>query len=215
MTTPRQILFVSLCILAAVASYVLTPKQMLADIDPVNLEQMVPMEFGAWKVLPQNESVITSSEQEEFIKSIYSQVLSRVYTDANGHQVMLSIAYTRDQSDNSGKQSHKPEICYPAQGFNITDRDLYSLNTQFGVIKAMHLIAKLKDRIEPITYWTTIGNVNVSNQFDSKIAQIDYGFNNILSDGNDYVYSYELHKVFINSLINTLSAHDRKRLSGL
>lgn len=224
MTRTRQILFAVISFFVALASYALTPKQMLADIDPVNLEQMIPMEFGTWKALSINENVITSPEQDEFIKNIYSQVISRVYTDTAGHQIMLSIAYTRDQSDNSGKQSHKPEICYPAQGFNVSNRSKYSLNTQFGTFNTIHLIAKLNDRVEPITYWTTIGNVNVSNQFDAKIAQINYGLNDTLGDGlifrvsnisNDYIYSYELHKEFIDSLIGTLSEHDRKRLTGL
>ena len=107
MTTARQALLAALCLLAALGAYLLTPRQMLADLEPVNLEQMVPKQFGDWRALPQNDDVITSPEQDAFIKSIYSQVLSRVYVDDAGHRIMLSIAYTRDQSDNAGTQSHE------------------------------------------------------------------------------------------------------------
>ena len=66
MTTARQALLAALCLLTALGAYLLTPRQMLADLEPVNLEQMVPKQFGDWKALPQHDGVITSPEQEAF-----------------------------------------------------------------------------------------------------------------------------------------------------
>lgn len=224
MTTARQALLAVLCVLAALGAHLLTPRQLLADLEPVNLEQMVPLQFGEWKALPQHDDVITSPEQEAFIKSIYSQTLSRVYADSQGHRIMLSIAYTRDQSDNSGTQSHKPEICYPAQGFVIQSTTTNELNVGKGRISARQLIASSGARYEPLSYWTMVGRYLSVSGLETKLAQIKYGLNRIIPDGVIFRVSttglgeaeaFVLQESFITAMANNLSEKNRIRLMGI
>ena len=63
--------------------------------------------------------------KEAIINKIYNQTLTRTYINPRGDRIMLSIAYGRDQSD--ALQMHKPELCYPAQGFRL-------LNNQRGTL---------------------------------------------------------------------------------
>ena len=224
MSQYRQALLAALCLLAAIAAYLLTPRQLLADLEPVNLEQMIPLHFGEWRALPQNDDVITSPEQEAYIKSIYSQVLNRVYVDNAGHRIMLSIAYTRDQSDNSGTQSHKPEICYPAQGFAIRDSQTQEMRIRDGGWQIRHLVAQKANRIEPITYWNMIGTRPVVTGVKMKKEQIYYGMQGLIADGfivrissvdSDISYAYGLQQNYIDQLINGMKLDDKKRIAGI
>ena len=95
---------------------------------------------------------------------------------------MLSVAYTRDQSDNAGKQAHLPEICYPAQGFNISFRQPIDLETTYGVISATRLVAHAGARIEPITYWITVGEKAGNSNLKRKLKQLEYGFRGLVAD---------------------------------
>lgn len=223
MITTRQSILVILCLLTSIGAYLLTPHNLLADIEPVNLEQMVPQHFGDWHALPQNDNVVVSAEQDAFIKSIYSQVLNRVYVDNAGHHIMLSIAYTRDQSDNSGTQSHKPEICYPAQGFQIvTNReDIVGLDS--FKLPVRRLVAVHGLRIEPITYWTMVGHQPGVTSMINKLNQIQYSIRGIIPDGLIFRIStigskeqseYQLHDLFIKNLSNILSKTSKSRIIG-
>ena len=224
MKLTRQALLASLCLLAAVGAYLLTPRQLLADLEPVNLEQMVPLQFANWRALPEHDDVITSPEQEAFIKSIYSQVLSRVYVDDAGHRIMLSIAYTRDQSDNSGTQSHKPEICYPAQGFQIVSNQQQDLRVREGQWQIRHLVAARADRTEPITYWNMIGIQPAVTGTAIKKAQLYLGMQGVIADGlivrisnisEDVADSFVIHSEFIEQLLHGMDAYGKKRIAGI
>jgi EpsI family protein len=219
-----QAILALLCLLTAGAASMLTPHNYLAEIEPVNLEQMVPAQFGGWQMEQATADVITSPEQDAAVKNIYSQVLSRSYINSQGNRVMLSIAYTRDQSDNSGKQSHRPEICYPAQGFSITSSQKDVLTTPYGVIPVRHLVAEQGNRIEPITYWTTAGTQVAISGLEMKKAQIGYGLQGIISDGllfristigADIHKEYQVQQAFIDALMANMPANARKRMAGL
>lgn len=219
-----QAILALLCALTAAAAYHFTPHLMLADLQPVKLETMIPTQFGSWKMVPEGTDIISSPEQDEFIKSIYSQVLTRTYIDNAGNHIMLSIAYTRDQSDNSGTQSHKPEICYPAQGFNISSTKKTIINGAFGDINARQVVAIQGERVEPIIYWTMIGNNVVNSAFLLKKSQIEYGFGGYIPDGlifristigQDIQDEYKIQNKFVDDLLGSVSSSTRKRISGL
>ena len=219
-----QAILALLCALTAAAAYHFTPHLMLADLQPVKLETMIPEQFGEWRMVPVSGEIISSPEQDKFIKSIYSQVLTRTYMDNSGHHIMLSIAYTRDQSDNSGTQSHKPEICYPAQGFQIRSNNRSALMTDSGSIPVRRLLAVQGERVEPITYWTTVGNTVVLNGIETKMAQISYGAKGFISDGLIFRVStigdnpekeFLTQQNFTVNLVRALDAKSKAKIFGL
>lgn len=219
-----QAILALLCALAAAAAYYFTPHLMLADLQPVKLETMVPEQFGEWRMVPENGGIISSPEQDKFIKSIYSQVLTRTYMNDAGHHIMLSIAYTRDQSDNSGTQSHKPEICYPAQGFNIHSKTIRSLEYGHESLPVVQMVAIDGARIEPLTYWLMIGQDRAITQSDVKRLQIAYGLRDQIPDGlifrvsvigEDIQQGFALQQQFIEHLFSALSPAARRRLAGI
>ena len=94
------------------------PTVHLADTRPkIELETLFPKAFGDWVVDDRMPVQLVSPDTAALLSKIYNQTLSRTYVNAKGEQIMLSVAYGGDQSD--ATRAHRPEVCYPAQGFQI------------------------------------------------------------------------------------------------
>ena len=134
---------------------------------------------------------------------------------------MLSIAYGGDQSD--AMQLHKPEVCYPAQGFQIIKQEKGGLDIKDDVIPVKRLLAVQGNRIEPITYWTTVGDEVAVDGWKWKLAQMKYALSGTIPDGlifrvssiqPDESAAFELQTRFVVDLLNALDAPGRIRLVG-
>ena len=118
-------LVIGVCMFAAAGmALALKPTEKVADAGPkIDLEVLIPKTFGDWKVDETITPLIANPEEEALINKIYNQTLTRTYVNSQNERIMLSIAYGGDQSDSMAV--HKPEVCYPGQGFqivkNVTD----------------------------------------------------------------------------------------------
>jgi EpsI family protein len=210
-------------LLAAGLAFVLTPKAKLADQGPrVDLESLIPKQFGDWRV---DESIVplqVSPDVQAKLDKIYNQTLARTYINSQGERIMLSIAYGSDQSDNMAV--HKPEVCYPAQGFQLLKNPTVSeLSTGEGFIPIKRLVAGHGQRIEPITYWTTVGGKVAVNSLKWKLQQLKYGLTGTIPDGLlfrissieiDESRAYSIQDKFARDLIKTLTPEARRRIIG-
>ena len=102
---------------SSVAGFALRPTLKADHAPRYKLEEIVPTQFGEWKMLRDSGTQMVNPETKELLDSLYSQILSRTYVNAKGYRIMLSLAYGDDQR--GGLQAHKPEVCYPAQGFKL------------------------------------------------------------------------------------------------
>lgn len=220
----KQALFVGLLMIFASASAAyLKPTKKLADSMPtVNLEKMIPTQFGEWHLDPVVLKQIISPERKALLAQLYAQTLSRAYLDDHGNRVMLSIAYGGDQSDEM--QVHRPEICYTAQGFQVQRDKLDILLTTFGSLPIKRLFATQGTRSEPITYWITVGDKAVALKgLQQKIAQLRYGLTGKVPDGMlvrvssinaDDKEAYRIQDDFIKEMLAAMSQDDRVRIAG-
>ncbi len=87
-------LVIGLTMLAAAGlAYALTPRERIADQGPkIDLETMIPKQFGQWKLDETVLPLIADPQQQALINKIYNQTLSRTYLNQQGDRVMLSIA---------------------------------------------------------------------------------------------------------------------------
>jgi len=216
-------LVISLCMFAAVGmAMVLKPTHKIADDRPqIDLETLIPKTFGDWKIDETITPLIANPEQEALIKKVYSQTLTRTYVNARGERIMLSIAYGSEQRD--GMAVHKPEICYPAQGFQILKNTMGTLSTGEGGIPVKRLVATQGQRIEPITYWTTVGDDIAGTGLKWRLQQLKYGLTGQIPDGllfrvssiqADDAAAYQTQDAFARDLIKVLSPSGRQRIIG-
>ena len=88
-----------------------------------------------WTLVPEI-SLVKPTDPEEYVRpdplsaKIYSQEVGRSYTDGHGNIVMLLVAYGPVQ--NYRLKSHRPEICYTANGFAISDKTDTVINYREG-----------------------------------------------------------------------------------
>jgi EpsI family protein len=136
---------------------------------------------------------------------------------------MLSVAYGTDQRD--ANSVHYPEVCYPAQGFEIRSNSKAAIKTSEGSIAVRRLETSLHhQRYEPVTYWTTVGNRVITGPIDKKIEELTFGLRGTIPDGLifrissidiDTKHAFLIQDEFVNSLSITLSARNKKWLMGL
>jgi EpsI family protein len=209
-------------ITAASANYVKPTHYFSETRGSRTLTQIVPPQFGTWQ---QQETVggIVNPQQKELLEELYSEQVSRTYVSAEGYRIMLSIAYGKNQNDSF--QVHLPEICYPAQGFQVITNDPTTIETTFGSITAKQLQTTYQtQRIEPVIYWTTIGNHVVKSGTDKKLTEMRYAMDGQIADGllfrvssidPDLSRAFGMQKKFVADMMNAVSADDRLRLAGL
>ncbi len=216
-------LIVGLCMFAAAGlALALKPTQKVADAGPkVDLEVLIPKAFGDWKIDETIVPLIANPEQEALINKIYNQTLSRTYVNSRNERIMLSIAYGGDQSDNMAV--HKPEVCYPAQGFQIMKNSSGMFSTGAGEIPVKRLVATQGRRIEPITYWTTVGDTVAVSGLKWKLNQLKYGLTGKIPDGllfrissiqADDTAAYRMQDDFSRALLGALSPEGKERIIG-
>lgn len=216
-------ILLGLMILSAGAAFALKPTQLVANLSaPVDLNLLVPRKIGDWVEEIDVPVLVADPQQAAMLNKIYSQTLSRSYKHPNGNRIMLSIAYGSDQRD--AMQVHKPEVCYPAQGFVLKETNRGVLQAGNRVIPVVRVDAVQGIRNEPITYWTTVGDQVVHNGVNKKLLEIRFGLTGKIPDGmlirissidDDSTRAYLVHQQFADDFLRSSTPEGQKRLFGL
>ncbi len=190
------------------------PAAHLADQRPkVDLEALFPKAFGEWQLDDRMPVQLVSPDAQAVLNKIYNQTLSRTYFNRAGDRIMLSVAYGGDQSD--ATRAHRPEVCYPAQGFQITARSQAEVAVGGRNLRVQQLVSKLGARNEPISYWVTVGERIALTGTEQKLAQLSYSLRGVIPDGMlvrvssidaDVPRAYALHAAFLVDMSRVLPA---------
>ena len=171
-----------LMVLAFAGANAWRPTLHLADSRPkVELDTLFPKVIGDWVVDDRMPVQLVSPDTAALLNKLYNQTLSRTYISPKGERIMLSVAYGGDQSD--GTRAHRPEVCYPAQGFQLLSSQSGHLSLPTFSMPVRRLVAKQGGRTEPITYWTVIGDKVTVTGTEAKLAQLSYGMRGVVPDG--------------------------------
>jgi EpsI family protein len=209
---------------AVAAAEYITPTQHLAEIGPkLKLATALPETFGNWAVDKSMNAAVVSAEQKAMLDKIYSQLLSRTYYNrVTGERIMVSIAYGADQRESM--QLHYPEVCYPAQGFELRYNQPGEMTLDDGALPVRRLVAQLGSaRIEPITYWILVGKTPTASRTGKRLTELQYGLHGFIPDGllfrvssidRDQSSAFKSHERFIHELQVALPEQARERLFG-
>lgn len=199
------------------------PTAHLADTRPkVNLETLFPKAFGEWRVDDRMPVQLISPDTQAALDKIYNQTLSRTYVNGKGERIMLSVAYGGDQSD--ATRAHRPEVCYPAQGFQILrGGGAGQLSLPGQQLSVRQLVAGLGARNEPITYWITVGDRVAVSGPQQKLAQLAYTTRGVVPDGmlvrvssidKNVEQAFELQHQFVIAMAASLPPDTRALVIG-
>jgi len=221
-TRLRAVVVVLLMAASLAGAAVWRPTQRLADQRAkVNLESLFPRSFGQWVTDDRMPVQLVSPDTAALLSKIYNQTLSRTYVNPAGDRIMLSVAYGGDQSD--ATRAHRPEVCYPAQGFQIMASSVGQLDTAVHPVQVRRLVAKQGARSEPITYWIVVGDKVTITGTEQKLAQLSYSINGVIPDGMlvrvssidpDSPRAFGMHQRFVDDLAKVLQPAFRSQVIG-
>src|SRR5262245_61524877 len=192
------------------------------------LETVIPRQFGNWTMVPEI-SPVKPVDPDGYVqpdpdsKKIYSQEVSRGYTDGRGNVVMLLVAYGPVQ--NYRLKSHRPEICYTANGFRVSGKTETSIPYRQDVapIRAIRLLTQRESRFEPVSYWMRVGNEISNSVVDNQLSRLKYGLRGIIPDGAlirvstiglPSEASFKLQDQFVRDLLAAIPQQDVKFFTG-
>jgi len=219
----RPVAVLVIMIGAALAAVAIRPaRPEMAAQASFHLGSIVPERFGDWHIDPDEEPILPSSQLQAAIDRAYEQTLDRTYVDSRGRSIMLSIAFSGDY--NKGMQWHRPENCYPSQGFALLGPTVpVDLQTKLGPLIAAQLVAKRGERVEPITYWFVLGNRQARFGLDLRWHQVLYGLTGRIPDGllvrvssidKDAAAAFAAQRDFAADLVAAIPDAQRRRFVG-
>ena len=222
-TSFRNLILLILMVSSALIAWASRPHIFLADERPkLNLEELIPIQFGDWREIKQSGGQIINPQVEEKLNALYSQILMRTYANTQGERVMLSIAYGKDQR--SYMAAHYPEVCYPAQGFSLRSKKVENILLADLRIPVRRLETDLGgQRYEPVTYWTTIGDHGSLGGLSKRLIELQYGVEGKIPDGLVFRVSsigknseiqFQIQENFIKSLLSTIGQEKSILLTG-
>lgn len=219
----RRSLTIGIAMLAtAAAAIALKPVEKIASQGPsFQLETAIPKAFGNWQVNSSITPVIPSPDVKEKLDQLYEQMVNRTYVNTSGQMMMLSIAYGSVQS--LKLRTHRQEVCYRAQGFNVEQVHAQTISVLGRPISATHMFAVQGRRNEPVTYWFTMGDHVVQSYLSRQLVQLKYAFSGYIPDGflvrvsslsSDPELAYPTQVAFANELIRAIDPVMATKLIG-
>jgi len=219
---PRHLLIGLIMLAAAGLALALTPRLKVADQGlKINLEAMIPKQFGEWKLDETIAPIMFSPDVQAGLDKIYNQMVNRTYINSQGEQIMLSIAYGGEQS--YSMQVHRPEMCYPAQGFQVGAMSKGLIDVGGVKLPVMKLVATQGPRIEPITYWVMMGDSAVRGNMEQHLARLKYGLTGKIPFGilirvstisANEAQSYRTEEQFVRDMLGAMPVKHRTILTG-
>ena len=178
----RHLLMAGLCVASAGAAYAATPRHKISLVGESQFEDFVPREFGPW-VSRDISDALALNNPESLSAQLYAQILSRAYSDLEtGREIVVLMAYGASQTDNL--QLHRPEVCYPAFGYDIVRNEGFQMPLKSGVtIPARRLAAQAKSHQESIVYWSRIGEALPLDGQQQRRERLRIAMQGIIPDG--------------------------------
>ena len=155
------------------------PRKHLDYLGAQKLEDLVPKSIGPWTFVSASGLVVPPDDK--LSQALYSEVLTRVYSDGEGSSIMLLLAQSGGQT--GFLQVHRREICYTARGYLISSVNPHVIRVGQMFIPAMSIDAAAGGGTpEHIVYWTRIGNRMPTNWREQKLAVAEQNLQGIIPD---------------------------------
>ncbi len=159
---------------------------------------------------------------DQLARLLYDQQVARSYTSPDQLPVMLLLAYGSSQS--GMLQIHRPEICYPASGFKLTETQVTSVPlTQSVALPSRSFTANSDTRVEQVLYWTRIGELVPTGWWSQRFAVVRSNLHGKIPDGllvrlstvsNDADQAQATLKKFARAMLEEMSPATRRMLIG-
>ena len=219
----RDLIVGTACLAGAGVAYALQPRRHVSLLERGRtVEEIVPRAFGSWK--SQDVTDLVAPKIEDSLASrLYGQTVGRVYRNGDsGEEIMMLLAYGDTQSEDL--QLHRPEICYPAFGFSISQSAVTDVGLAPQVtLPSRRLVAEAPDRRETIVYWSRLGEYLPLDRRQQQLDRLRTAMRGDIADGLlarfsmlglDSAASVGVLERFVPVLVRAVAADHRDVLIG-
>ena len=145
-----------------------------------DLERMIPRRIGEWTY--QDSSGLVLPPSDALSDRLYDAVVTRSYAAPGKTPMMLLVAYSNLQD--GMLQVHRPEVCYPASGYQLTPTQPVEIaNGVGGEIAANVFSASGVSRTEQVLYWTRVGSRFPRRWITQRLSVVQANLEGIIPDG--------------------------------
>ena len=165
------------CSATAVAAW-RAPTKRVDHLGRQKLEDLVPKKIGRWNFVANSGVVVPPNDP--LLNALYSQQLTRVYSDGQNPPVMLLMAQSGSQT--GFLQVHRPDFCYRASGYQISAVSPHPIQIGSGVLPASMMDATAGGPPEHVVFWTRIGDQIPTSWTEQKLVVAEQNLRGIVPD---------------------------------
>lgn len=221
MIARRDLLVAAACVVAGGAAFTLKPRRRVSLLGHAKLQKIVPTSFGEWSSI--DVSDLIAPKGESLVAKLYDETIQRIYSQAStGAQIMMLLAHGDTESDEL--QLHRPETCYPAFGFEISQSAEGVLPLSGNVhLPVRRLVARAPGRQENILYWSRLGEFFPVDGIGQRLDRLRTSMGGYIADGllarfsamgPDPKEGFTLVNAFVPALLKAVPADGRRALIG-
>lgn len=154
------------------------PTRRVDHLGQQKLEDLVPKKIGSWTYVANSGLVVPPNDP--LLNALYSQQLTRVYSDGQNPPLMLLMAQSGSQT--GFLQVHRPDFCYTASGYRISAVSPHAIQLGSSVLPASMMDATAGGIPEHVVFWTRIGDRIPGSWTAQKIAVAEQNLRGIIPD---------------------------------
>lgn len=196
------------------------PVPVVPRIKEERFTALIPDQIGQFTF--DSESGLVLPPSDALSDRLYDNLVTRTYSNPAGEVVMLLVAYNNKQD--GVLQIHRPEICYPAGGYKLTEVSPIDVPMDGPQpLPGQIFAANSEARNEVVLYWTRVGDRFPRRWLDQRWAVAQANLRGIVPDGvlarvstigNGFERTTPMLTNFIRDLHRASGAHMRSLLFG-
>lgn len=156
------------------------PEPNRSPLEEGELDALMPDQVGQWTFA--SKSGLVLPPDDALSNRLYDNLVTRLYFNPAGETVMFLMAYNNLQD--GVIQIHRPEICYPAGGFDLTPTRDVEVDLPGGsAIPAQGFAALSRTRDETILYWTRVGDEFPRRWSEQRLTVAKENLRGVIPDG--------------------------------
>lgn len=204
-----------LSILFLILATILKPSQHYAQTNS-NFEQTIPKVIGEWVEIQQSTPQVSMvSDERNLLNQLYDDTLMRSYADKNGNQIMVALAYAKEQRQDV--KIHQPDVCYPAQGYQMqkTETIFFNALQRTAPVIGKRQLYYGQNHLEAVSYWIRVGDSTLTSGLQMRFKIIKDGLlerrlddgilvrvSSVISDESKQADAYVLQEKFLKDFVD-------------